>query len=209
MFQKFLLISFHILMGLFATVALCSCKEDSVTVYRVPKEAPKPLAEAKDSTSGGGMTVLPGMAETAAQFETPEWVAPAGWQPQPLGQIRKGSWRIEGISGQAADVSVSVFPGDVGGILANVNRWREQIGLQPVTEGNLETTQVSIGERSGQLIVLEGPAPEEGQAYPQSILGCLVSVEGSTWIFKMMGDAPLIAEQGQVFDAFLQTVRFP
>lgn len=206
MFKRFYRISVCIFIFLSVPLFLISCKEDAVTVYRVPKEAPKEVAGAKEPK--GGMSVLPGMAETAAQFETPEWIAPADWQPQPLGQMRKGSWQVTGVSGQTADVSVLVFPGDVGGVLANVNRWRQQVGLDLVTEENLGTVQVSIGDRPGQLIALQGPS-QEGQTYPQGILGCIVNVEGNTWFFKMAGDGPLVAEQQQAFNDFLQTVRMP
>jgi hypothetical protein len=34
-----------------------------------------------------------------------------------------------------AEVTVSAFPGDTGGLLANLNRWRGQIGLEPVQAG--------------------------------------------------------------------------
>ena len=37
-----------------------------------------------------------------------------------------------------AEIAVTVFPGNVGGLTANVNRWRGQIGLAPLAPAELE-----------------------------------------------------------------------
>jgi cysteinyl-tRNA synthetase len=37
-----------------------------------------------------------------------------------------------------AEVAVTVFPGTVGGLTANVNRWRGQIGLPPASEADIQ-----------------------------------------------------------------------
>lgn len=42
-------------------------------------------------------------------------------------------------SGQV-EIAITRFPGDVGGVLANINRWRGQMGLGPVLESGLEST---------------------------------------------------------------------
>ena len=46
--------------------------------------------------------------------------------------------RIEAKNRPSVDLIVTKFPGDVGGVLANVNRWRKQIGLQPIGDDELD-----------------------------------------------------------------------
>jgi hypothetical protein len=88
-------------------LALAGCKDTHITTYRIPKEAP----------------ARPVMA-AAPNSDNVHWQAPAGWQERPGNGMRRASFQIAGADGAQADMAVTVFPGDVGGDLANVNRWR-------------------------------------------------------------------------------------
>jgi hypothetical protein len=57
-----------------------------------------------------------------------------------------------------AEVAITRFPGDVGGELANVNRWRQQMGLAPVTDAELPDllTRFESGGASGYAVRAEG-----------------------------------------------------
>src|SRR5262249_55552958 len=62
----------------------------------------------------------------------PELTAPAGWReiehrPEQLALYRTGA------DDDPVEVSVTGFPGAAGGAVANVNRWRGQLGLSPAT----------------------------------------------------------------------------
>lgn len=231
---RFMKILAHIFPAL-CLVALAGCQEDEVQTYKVSKEAPKgwptqnhsrhtpgtqkgepignPAAGAAtqapapmtSAPNSGQMQALPGMAEQASQFDTPTWTAPKSWEPQPLGSMRKGSWLINK-DGQSADVSVLVFPGDVGGDLANVNRWAQQVGAQALTPEELVKTKaqnpVSVDNHAGFLVNLEGPAGK-------SIAGVILPYHGATWFFKMQGDTELVNEQAVAFRTFMSSVRFP
>ena len=61
----------------------------------------------------------------------PTWTVPSGWQEGQLAQFLVAKYVIAGADGTAA-VNVSSLAGDGGGLLANVNRWRGQLGLPPV-----------------------------------------------------------------------------
>lgn len=50
--------------------------------------------------------------------------------------MRLATYQMQGPSGPV-EVAISRFPGDVGGMLANVNRWRGQVGLPPATDADL------------------------------------------------------------------------
>lgn len=139
-------------------------------------------------------------AVTAAQGEVPDWQAPAEWQTKAPGVMRKASFSA-GPNGEV-DISVTAFPGDVGGDLANVNRWRRQIGLGPIDEAALasETEIVSTGELSFKLVDLQGAEAATLAAWTQH--------EGESWFFKSTGPKPLVAAERERFETFLKSVKF-
>jgi hypothetical protein len=45
--------------------------------------------------------------------------------------MRIGSFAVKEGNDSSLDISVTAFPGDLGGLLPNVERWLGQIGLDP------------------------------------------------------------------------------
>jgi len=84
------------------------------------------------------------------------------------------------------DVSVVVLPGPAGGELANVNRWRGQIGLPPLDEGALGKARQTVRSKAGEVSLYDFTS--EGQAKSRLVAG-LISAGGNTWFIKMVGDA--------------------
>ncbi len=79
-------------------------------------------------------------SEAPEQDDSWPWTVPAGWQfdPEPR-RMRLATYLVEDPGGQV-EVAMTRFPGQVGGRLANVNRWRGQMGLAPITDGELGST---------------------------------------------------------------------
>ena len=95
---------------------------------------------------------------------------------------------IAGAGGAQAAVNVSSLAGDGGGLLPNVNRWRGQLGLAPVTEAdlaNLPTIDASGGKAT--LIDISGTDARTGK--PARLVGVVLPLGGQTWFYKLMGDA--------------------
>src|SRR5688572_31734231 len=78
----------------------------------------------------------PSSAPAAGEAGGP-WKVPAGWRQDARQRPMRFATFLIGEGDAAVEVAVSQFPGDVGGLLANVNRWRGQVGLAPVTEAEL------------------------------------------------------------------------
>lgn len=206
-------------------LALAGCKpQPEIQTYTVPKEetasrpmmsanggadpalsptAPVTAGPASPNAGGPSMTATPGMVAQVSGFATPQWQAPSSWQAKDPGQVRKGSWDIPGDDGSIADMSVTVFPGDVGGDLANINRWRNQLGLPPVEEADLNQLMQHVDLSGGHahVVFLESA---DGQA----ILGAILPQGNGTWFFKMQGPRSVVANQRQPFSDFLQTIQF-
>jgi hypothetical protein len=129
----------------------------------------------------------------------PSWKTPDGWiEQQPSSSMLLASYSAPGKTGGKAEVTVSMFPGDVGGLLANVNRWRGQIGLAPISDQELpqKTSQVEVGSVKAVLVELTAPDGSKG------LLGLIVPREGNTWFYKMTGDPAALADQKKSFVEF-------
>ena len=62
------------------------------------------------------------------------WTIPPDWQALPPSQFLLAEFAITGTNGAKAEVNVAEMGGEGGGLLANVNRWRGQLGLRPISE---------------------------------------------------------------------------
>jgi hypothetical protein len=134
-------------------------------------------------------------AATEAQFK---WKVPAGWQTLAAGQMQVAKFSVPEKDGAKAEVFVSVFPSESGGTLANVNRWRRQIGLEAVDEEGLKPLVSALPVAPGALLVdLKNDA--------KAMLGAIVPREGRWWFYKLMGDAPAVNAAREAFVGFVQT----
>jgi len=191
-----------VVVSLALLITATACREAKVARYRVPKEkVPEPAPAAAD-TSAMAATAVP-----TADGADLTWTAPATWTPKPAGAMRKGSYTVAGDNGAEADVSVTAFPGDVGGELANLNRWRGQIQLPPLAEAELAGA-VLRSERQGLSFAVVDFANPAG-ARPVRVVGAIVPFRGATWFFKLTGPDALVAREKPAFLAFLETVRAP
>lgn len=152
---------------------------EDIRVYTVPKER----ASATTETPAAPIT----------------WKAPASWHERPAGDMVIANFVIAGKDGKNADVSVTTFPGDVGGELANINRWRKQLGLGDISDPG-KSEAVTVGGESGKLYELENNSTE--------IFVASVPHNGSTWFFKVKGDKSTVESSKPAFRNFLSSIQF-
>ena len=140
----------------------------------------------------------------------PTWAVPEGWSPGRPSAMRRASFAVRREDGQTADISVTTFPGDVGGSLNNINRWRRQLGLGPVAQTELAglISEIELDGKICQLVDLKGTFPPPGAAQPQRSLVATVMHNGNSWFFKITGDIDLVESQRETYLEFLQTIRF-
>jgi hypothetical protein len=119
--------------------------------------------------------------------------------------MRKGSYAIAGDAGAVADLSITAFPGDVGGDLANVNRWRGQIQLPPLAAAELAAATTHLDYNGLHFTYVD--LNSNSATAPQRVLGAIVPLGGATWFFKLSGPAALIAREQAAFADFLKTIR--
>jgi hypothetical protein len=201
-------------------LALVACKDREITAYRAPKDpAPTGPAQSAGTANTNDLppnhppigTVAPAdagaMAATAVPTGTSNlsWTAPAAWETKPTSAMRRGSYAVKDGHGAVADLSITAFPGDTGGLQANLNRWRGQLGLSPL-DGSGPAAGIEAleaGDLHFQVVDLAGTAA----GTPTRILGAILPFQGETWFFKLTGPEVLVAQQKPAFLAFLRTVQ--
>lgn len=150
-------------------VCLSGCNREEIHSYRIPRERDFEKAALERGLRQAGVPV--GEAQV-------QWVKPETWTELPSsGSVRMATFQ----SDNGVEIAVTAFPGDVGGLLANVNRWRGQIGLAPTDEqGLIENVQITDSNR---VVVVDIPAEQT------RLIGTLINVDdGKTWFAKAVGD---------------------
>jgi hypothetical protein len=140
----------------------------------------------------------------------PNWQVPAGWQEVSGGQFLVAKFNIAGDGGATAAVNVSSSPGDGGGQLANLNRWRGQLGLEPETK---EIPPTRIGPPGADIpaagiLTVDYTGTESKTGKPARLVGSIVQQNGQTWFYKLMGDAKVVESQKAAFTQFVQGVKY-
>jgi hypothetical protein len=91
-------------------------------------------------------------------------------------------------------------------LLPNVNRWRGQLGLDPIVQDELKPATIALASGSAKLVEMESPAI--GDQVAQATLVAIVEQAGNSWFFKMTGPRDtVLAERGR-FEGFMKSVRF-
>lgn len=170
-------------------VVLAGCDaEEGISHYTVARELPRPAAKKSFSNA-------PGLS----------YSVPEGWrETAPRGGFALKSF-VTGPAESAAELTVTPLQGNAGGLAANANRWRGQLGLAPLSEEELAkvTKYVEIGGSRAVVLDFHG----EGDA-PKRTLGVVVENGDKTWFFKLMGPDPAVHAAEAGFESFMKSVRF-
>ena len=138
----------------------------------------------------------------------PTWQVPAAWQEVSGGQFLIAKFTITDESGTQAAVNVSASEGNGGGLLANVNRWRGQLGLVPTTEDEVAKTATTIDVAGGKGTLVEMNGTDVRTGNPVALTGVMVTQAGKTWFYKLMGPAAIVMAEKNTFLKFVQTVKY-
>jgi len=138
--------------------------------------------------------------------ELPEWTVPSGWQEQAARNMVAAEFTA-GKAGEQAEITVSVFPGDVGGLTANVNRWRGQTGLAPLSEPEARKQLATLEMKDGEGQYVDVTGTRGGQ--PSRLVGVIVPRGGRTWFYKLMGNVSTVETEKEAFLKFVQGARHP
>lgn len=136
----------------------------------------------------------------APEPENFQWTVPADWAQLAPGQMQVAKFDVPEKDGAKAQVAVSIFPSDTGGIVENVKRWRRQIGL-----GEADDAEIMSHVTDLDAAALPGASVVEISNEQKQILGAIVPRDGRWWFYKMSGEAPAVSAARDSFIAFAKS----
>jgi hypothetical protein len=161
-------------------------------------------------TSGGGMGQPPFTARTVGepppepgQVASPPAIratVPDNWRAGKAGVMRKAAYDVtEG--DRRIEITVIDLPKTDAPLLSQVNRWRGQVGLDEISEAELQqqVQELPLGAAMGHYV--------EALGSEQAVLAVVAERDGTERFFKLMGDRELAERERDHFRAFVQSAE--
>jgi hypothetical protein len=136
------------------------------------------------------------VADNQMQFH---WRVPNQWKPMPAGEMQVARFAVPGPNQAKADVFVSVFSTDSGGVLLNVNRWRKQVGLDPIDASGLKQLIAPLDPGKPDAILVDMANDNK------RLIASIVPRDGQYWFYKLLGDAKVVGAERNSFVEFAKS----
>jgi hypothetical protein len=181
---------------------LTACGREEIATCQVPKESSAPT---QVSTMGSSAEIEAVQASHAAMSASApsgagyESSLPAGWAEIPGSGMRKASYKIQGTSIDFYLISLSM-----GDVPSNVNRWRGQVGLPPVSPEAIAQDVVAF-QADGHAVSYIEIYNEEGG---QGIIAAIIELKPQYWYFTAKGSAGELKAHAADIRAFLESIQF-
>ena len=160
-----------------------------------------------------GLTAEQLAAAGAAMTQSQQFTdsPPAHWKKLPPSAMLLGKYQIEGPDGTTVDVTFSTLRSAPGGLLANINRWRDQLGKDPFAEDAAlkeNTRMVPSGFGEAVFIEIEGILENSDTKKDGRLIGAIAESGASAWFFKLRGNEALAAAE-RVVGTSVPSVELP
>lgn len=174
--------------------------ETETPAFPVPAAEPESAPASPERPAAPAAPLPEGFqdAEPRAASEIPG-VPPADWTPLPPGPMQAAKFTLPEVDGGKAEVAVSVFNSETGGVPSNVHRWRTQLGMPPGDEAAIlaDVQKLEGGPEGSVFVALE----HEGRG----LTGAIVPRGGRWFFYKMTGDAAAVRAARDSFLNFAKT----
>ena len=149
-------------------------------------------------------TFQPSTVESVTEISIYAWEKPGSWIPSEGSSMRLASFEIPYSTG-SGDLSIMELGGEGGGLEANVNRWRGQIGLDPLTKVEIENEAENGISELGDYLLFRLINLEKKES---AFLAAIFSLESRTLFIKLTASAQGLSEIEKEFKAFCSSMKF-
>jgi hypothetical protein len=153
-------------------------------------------------------------ASPATGAGVPKFEAPKSWRPLPATEFRKAQFAI-GDAGDGAVVTLTDFSTNAGPLmtdpLANVNRWRGEVGLAKIKEDQLDDSAESIeidGKPAKYVRLVPDTSKPEESKIEKATLAAMVTDGDKIWFIKLFGQRDTVVAEEENFKGFLKSMQF-
>lgn len=175
-------------------IGLVGCGNPEITVYQVPK-APQPPAQAAAAPQ-------PAQAAPSAGVL---WKVPPGWIEKPASGMRLASFEMPTADGKG-DCSIITLAGDGGGTLNNLNRWRSQLGLDPIPPSELDSAMSTRTGGFGDYSFFRIVNPEVDE---KAFLVSIIHTDRGALFVKLTASRRSIDSLTEPFQALSDSIHIP
>jgi hypothetical protein len=130
-----------------------------------------------------------------------KWQTPAGWTEFPPSAMRYASFSA-GANDNKVDISIVTFPGQGGSDTDNVNRWRQQISLPPMSPAAVATQIASLKTDNATFSTVDIASANA------RTLAAWTRRNGHVWFLKATGPSSAVEKEKSNFVKFIQSIRF-
>lgn len=133
------------------------------------------------------------------------WDAPETWERQPERAMRLATYTTGG-----CECYITTLSGLAGGVAANINRWRRQMGQPPLSEEELAAlpTLNVLGRETPFVTIAGAYTGMSGEERPGYLMyGMVCPLEGETVFAKMIGPEAQMRAEADRFAAFCESLR--
>lgn len=163
---------------------LISCSKKEVIVYRTLEKIDNIVKPKKNSVS-------PPVSNKIS------WEKPNNWQKVSPGNMQIAKFLLNKEDND--HVSIATFPGDVGGMMANVNRWRRQLSLSPINQENIKLKNYKGDYFNFKVVKINNEN--------KSIVVAIFEKKGRTTFVKMVAKNSVAKQKYKEFIDFCFTIK--
>jgi hypothetical protein len=183
----------------YAVVASLGCgdRNEEIRSYAVAKETPPPapLPPTQLTTPTGARGTM-------------QWDLPGGWAQIANPNTMRFATLSAGEGAERIEVAITQLAGAAGGIAANINRWRGQVGLSAASESELahSAREIRATGALGVMVDLVGPEGSDGTTI--RMFAAIFPTDTQTWFVKTTGPGAVLEQHGDAFVVLCESVRF-
>ena len=130
------------------------------------------------------------------------WDLPRNWVPSSGHSMRLASFDVP-FSNGVGDLSIVSLSGSSGGLLANVNRWRGQVDLNPISESDILTISTVGESKMGAFRIFRMINDSNTQ---NAIIAAVLPTGEKTFFIKLTASKDGIIELQTVFEKFCSSI---
>lgn len=126
-----------------------------------------------------------------------QYTAPKGWTPTSKPLASAAFTKTE--SEKTVDLTVIRLSGG-GEFGPNVNRWREQVGLKPIDEKDIQSESLEVAGTTARFV--------EAVGEKDALLTVIIPQGRAQWFVKLMGNKDLVLQERETFLEFVRSIKF-
>lgn len=131
---------------------------------------------------------------------------PESWSLATPSSFEKARFTVSEFRG-SANVSMTVMQGDGGGLLENVNRWRGQLGLDPIEEKDLKDVLKPVKGLGKDAHLVDINGTSRRSQLEERLVGVIAPQSELTWFYKLMGTPSVVEKAREEFLDYLPDWR--